>query len=52
MLSSEDFYMIKQMRKQGARPLSTLQLRWVALSILSDGILNTLIHRPEKHATK
>ncbi len=51
MLSREDFYMIKQIRKQGAS-LSTLELRWVALSVLSDGIVNTLSHRPEKRATK
>ena len=52
MLSREDFYMIKQMRQQGARTLSILRLRLVALNGRSDAISNTLNRQPERPATK
>ena len=51
MLGREDFYMIKQMRQQGAY-LSILRLRLVALNERSDAISNTLNRQPEKPATK
>lgn len=51
MLSREDFYMINQMRQQGAY-IVDIATQLVALNGLSDATSNTLNRQPEKLATK
>ncbi len=50
MLSREDFYMIKQMRQQGAYIVDIAAQ--IGCSERSDAISNTLNRQPEKPATK
>ena len=50
MLSREDFYMIKQMRQQGAYIVDIATQ--IALNGRSDATSNTLNRQPERPATK